>query len=502
MNTTRTASQAVTSGASKALTGTSADHGLAPIEGLGSTGQAALLLASLAGRCEQWALVEATAAVVQRPSDVKVLDRLVALELAVVDQGWVHVPRDDVRRAVASSALPSQVQQAHRVLAGLASTDATSRGWHLTHAATAPGQEAADLALVTARSLQSKGRPARARVMLERSARLALSPRDRAARLVEAAATQFALGLPIEANQLIDAADDAGMDAASASLAEVVRAAFTTGEAPRCVDGGSLETILDTLRGCALGPVAFAVLIAYAGPTVTPGIGEMAEPAWLSGAAKQSLAALRRGDPSAATRHLRQLGDELAAQGLRGVETHVRALLADSAARAGDLVTAAQQSRQATELAWATAQPEWRTRASVTGALVAAQRGEPEATRLVAQVHRTVLCEDGEARLLVELAHGVSTTAAEQWADGLRILMDVTGRVAECPALLDFGLLGHIAEAAVHTGRQDEARQVVSRVAEQSPVCERGSALSTCSTRQPCWRPRRTPRPVSRSCSR
>jgi DNA-binding CsgD family transcriptional regulator len=189
------------------------------------------------------------------------------------------------------------------------------------------------------------------------------------------------------------------------------------------------------------------------------------------------VAALQRADVPSVTRHLRAWGDQLAASGLSGVETHARALLAESAAQIGDLGTAAEQSRQAQELAWATRQRAWRMRASVTEALVAALRGTPEAPQLVEAVHRTVLCEAGEARLPAELAHAVSLTAAEEWGDAFEILVSLTAQLSECPALLGFGLLGHLAMAGLHAHRETEARQVISQVAESSAECERGSGL-------------------------
>jgi hypothetical protein len=160
-------------------------YGVSTVEGLDATSRGALLLTALAGRCEQWPLLEATTIVVQGPIDINVLVPLVAIGLAVVDQGWVHVPRDDVRRAVTARALPSQLQQAL-------------------------------------------------------AARLDFSAGDRAARLVEPAATAFALGSTSEAQQLLEAAEDAGMDAASTRLSEVARATCTIGEIPRSVDGGLL----------------------------------------------------------------------------------------------------------------------------------------------------------------------------------------------------------------------------------------------------------------------
>src|SRR3954449_13353103 len=56
-------------------------YGAPTFEGLNVAGRAALLLTALAGRCEQWSLIEATAAMAQGPIDVDVLDRLVALGL-------------------------------------------------------------------------------------------------------------------------------------------------------------------------------------------------------------------------------------------------------------------------------------------------------------------------------------------------------------------------------------------------------------------------------------
>src|SRR4051795_3564910 len=246
-------------------TATATGYGAPTFEGLNVAGRAALLLAALAGRCEQWALIEATAAMAQGPIDVDVLDRLVALGLVAVDGGWVRVLRDDVRRTVTSRALPSRLRQAHLALGGLESTDSLSRGWHLTHAASRPSHEAAELALATARALQSTGRASSARVMLEQAARLSVCSGDRAARLVEAGATAFALGSPDKAQHLLDAAHDAREGPASALLSDVVRATFTTGSRPEGVDDTQFRSVLEMLRESALGAVAFSVVVAAGG---------------------------------------------------------------------------------------------------------------------------------------------------------------------------------------------------------------------------------------------
>jgi DNA-binding CsgD family transcriptional regulator len=450
---------------------------LSAMDAVDASSRAALLLTALAGRCEQWALVQATASVMQAPIDVGVLDPLVALDLAVVDAGSVSISRDSVQRAVMSCALPSQLQQAHLALAKVATTDALSRGWHLTHAATTPSPEAAELALVTARGMQSTGRSTSARVMFEQAARLSVSAGDRAARLVEAGAAAFALGVPKEAQHLLDVAEGVGTDPASALLSQVLRATFTTGEIPSSVDGVQLETVLARLHESALGPVAFCVLVATTGSWATAALGEIEPPAWLPVAGRRALAALRDGDVPSATRNLREFADDLAGTGLRGVETQVRTLLADGAVRTGDLSSSLAQARKARELASSTHQRAWYTRASVTEALVAALRGVSEAPELVEALDRMVLSEDVEARVLAELAHAVSLMGDDEWSDAFKVLVRIGGQVSQCPAALDLGLLGHLAEAALHTRREVEARELVSRVAESSVGCESGAGL-------------------------
>jgi hypothetical protein len=119
---------AVVSGVLDTGTATPPGDSFSTFEGLNAAGLAALLLAALAERCEQSALIEATAIMVQGPVDVDVLDPLVASGSAVVDRGWVQVPRDEVRPAVTSWALPSRLRQAHLTLGELASAGAVSPG--------------------------------------------------------------------------------------------------------------------------------------------------------------------------------------------------------------------------------------------------------------------------------------------------------------------------------------------------------------------------------------
>lgn len=446
-----------------------------PLDGLEPAGETALLLAVLADGCEQWKLIEAASTAMQNPVDVHALDRIAELRLAIVDAGWVRVARDDVRRAVLTRALPSQVQRAHLALAE-SSSDALSRGWHRTQAAPTPTREAAELALATARALQAAGRWAMAQVMLEQAARLAVDPGARAARLVEAGATAFAVGSPGHAQQLLDTAEDADPDAGSTLLIGLVRSIFSAAGPSVPLDRDQVEAAVNALHARALEPVAFSVLISTSGSSPSTSPARPAVPARLPTPADEALTALQDGNLPVAMRRLRTVSEELAAAGLRGVETQARALLAEISARTGNLSIASAQARQAQELAWVTRQRGWRTRAAVTEARVAALRGIAEAPRLVEAVHRTVLCDAGELGLLADLAYALSLTMGEEWGEALDLLLHLVDRTTEYPALLTSGLLGHIAEAALHAHRESEAREVLSRVADSSAGCERGSA--------------------------
>jgi hypothetical protein len=316
-----------------------------------------------------------------------------------------------------------------------------------------------------------------AQVMLEQAARLAVGPGARAARLVEAGATAFAVGSPSHAQQLLDAAEDAEPDVGSAQLIGLLWSIFLTARPSVPLDRDQVEAAVDALHARALEPLAFSALISTSGSSRSTSPARLALPSRPPTRADEVLEALQDGNLPAAMGRLQTVSEELAAAGLRAVETQARALLAEISARTGDPSTASAQARQAQELAWMTRQQGWRTRAAVTEARVAALRGLAEAPRLVEAVHRAVLCDAGEPGLLADLAYAISLTVDEEWGDALELLLHLVDRTTECPALLASGLLGHLAEAALHAHRESEAREILSRVADSSAECERGSAL-------------------------
>ncbi|MEP6796966.1 MAG: LuxR C-terminal-related transcriptional regulator [Lapillicoccus sp.] len=436
----------------------------------------ALLVAVLAEECDQWALVQATSVVLGRKCDVDVLDPVVARGLASVDVSRVCVRSDDVRQGVTARALPSERQRVHRALAVILDDDPIASAWHWTHSARTAAAEAAELALTTARSLQRAGRPARARTMLEQAARLSPTAAMRAACLLEAGATLFALGLPRVASDLVGLAEMTGLDPDLETLAEILRVAFADPhpQGPRigCAEG---ERAARTVNGWGLTSLSFSILVAVGGSPESLTMRAGSAPGT---AALEALRALGTGDQHEAARLLAHDCRSLARAGLRGVETHVRALLAQTAARIGDLETSTGEALAARELALATEQPAWATHAALTEATVASMRGLDAGRPSVEDVERAVLIGVSPLRPLADLARAVARLSADEARDAYPVLVRLLTQTESCPELLTAGLLGYVAEAALHTGKVVECRSLISRIAVVSPACTRGAELA------------------------
>jgi len=421
-----------------------------------------------------------------------------------------------VRSAVYQSADVAARQAAHAALAEVLTDDPDRQAWHRAAAAAGPDPAiAADLA-EAARRARAIGRVSIAAAAFERAAALTPDLGRRGALLLRAAEAARELGdidlvtrllaeagrQPLTAHDrayalsLDDAcgAEPVGDPLRVRALIEAARQ-LTARDEQR--EGRDARLALDLLAAAAFrghwaglgGPAAAAVLSAADEVGADPGdplllqIQAYADPIGRGPAVLEQLAAAPPDDPEA----LYRLGT---ASSLAGDFHRARTLLGPCAARlreqqrprrlthalaagawaaimTSDYRLAEAAAEEAGRLAAETAQPLWGAASWTAQAALAALAGNQLAVgRLTARVEEVALPAGAAAPLsLVQYARGLLALGQGRHADAYDELHRIyqPGDPA-CDERNQLAAIGDLAEAAIRSGRRDQARQTLERV--------------------------------------
>ncbi len=471
------------------------------------------------GRLDE--LLAVGSAVEGTPITVDDLQPALAAHLAEVDDAFVvHLRHPLMRSALRQAATVSRRRQVHAALAGMHGRGLRGGDravWH--RAAAAIGADdgvARDLAAVAARA-RRRGAAATAVSALERSAELSTDRATRAVRLLEAAEAAVELGSPAALARLArDLADEDLPPLQRARLSWLQEAFLGAGWSgssrfPALLDvverfraDGDHEAALECLSNLGLRSwwsnpeprVRAAVLAAADRLDVDPADPRLVSVLALVGPVERGAQVLDRlagsslhQDPE----QLHLLGTAASAVGALG-----RAAVFSAAAAAGlrdqgrlgllaqalvdQAWTAAQladtrlcltASAEARAMSRETGQPRWALTADLARAAALALRGDGPAARALADEGERVLLPMGALPVLalVQLVRGVEALGAgrhpEAW-DHLSRVLDPAD-AAHHP-YVGFWLVGHLAEAGVHSGRASDVRAIA---AELAPVAER-----------------------------
>jgi DNA-binding CsgD family transcriptional regulator len=477
-----------------------------------------LLVAALDDRDAVGEVLDATERVVGVGVTLADLMPAVAARLVDVDERGMRFRHPLVRSAVHQGASLSQRHMVHAALAGVLARDPDRGVWHRAAACVAPDEGVArGLDAAAARAVRRSGVDT-AVAALERAAALSEDRVRRGRRLLDAAELAFQLGRREVVLRLLEEAEALDLDDADRQRVTWTRELFDGGPAgdvagvraltaagERAGHDGDLGRAADLLRraaakcwGAHLGEAQDAlagaldrlggldrdprlVLVsALVAPerrgadviaklsTLPFDAGGDADLARLLGNAAGTV-----GDDDAALGFLDCAVDRLRAQGRFGLLVAALAQRAWSEIYTGRLDLAERDAEESVALARETAQPLWASRADAAGALVAGLRGDRERAReLAADAERFALpSRSGTPLADVELACGLCSLTAGDFADAyarLSRVFDPADFISH--SVKRWWVVGELAEAAVHTGRVEEA---LGFVAELEPVAAR-----------------------------
>jgi DNA-binding CsgD family transcriptional regulator/tetratricopeptide (TPR) repeat protein len=438
-----------------------------------------------------------------------VFDSACAAGLVVVDVSCVRFRHPLIRSAVLGAAAKSRRRRAHSALAAVLTDQPYRRTWHQALSAVEPDESLArDLADLAAEALRRGGSEA-AVAALERAAQLTPDPARRGHRLLLAARRAFEAGRRDEVDRLLRAAQRAPLSRVDRARAAWVREIFDDGVpvaaarvmevcalARRCAEDGEPDLAVDLLLAVAMrlwwvdpGEAArerlaaaarllpaferdarVVATIALACPvTGSTDVMVALEAAHVSrcepgDARLLGVAAHLVGDAVRADELLAAAEAGLRAQGRLGLLPQLLSVRVPVCLALGDVEVAVAAAQAARRVAPDSGQPVWGISATVAAAMIAAMLGDgDEALALAAAAEREINEQQVPVLLAsVQLARGWAMLGVGRYSeayDAVRMIFEGERRTSH--GRETFAAVGCLAEVAVLSGRQDDARAVV-----------------------------------------
>ena len=442
----------------------------------------------------------------------------ISARLVDVDERGVRMRHPLVRSALHQAATLAERHAVHTAFAELLAADPDRAVWHRAAASVGPDERvASDLEDAATRAIRRSGVDA-AVGALERAAALSEDPRACGRRLLDAAELAFQLGRREVVLRLLEQAETLELDESDRERitwnrelfdggppgdAAGVRALTAAGE--RAGHADDMGRASDLLRRAAMKcwgshleeaqEALVAAIDRLGGPERDPRLilvaalaapeqrgaqviellsllpfdaGGDAELARLLGNAAGAV-----GDDERAIGFLTVGAGRLEAEGRFGLLVAALAQRAWSYVYTGRLDLAQADAEAAVRLADATGQPVWASRAASAGALVAGLRGQRDigATRSAAAERVALPTGSGTPLADVETVRAVTSLSAGDHGDAytrLARLYDPADPIFH--SVKRWWVIGELVEAALHTGRQEEARGFL---AELEPIAAR-----------------------------
>jgi len=441
-----------------------------------------------------------------------VLAPAVSARLVEVDEAEVRFRHPLMRTAIHQAASLSQRHAAHGALADALSGQPERRVWHRAASIIGPDETVASELEAAAAQAHRRGATATAVSALQRSAALS-DGRARIGRLLRAAQLAFELGRRDLALELLGKAEPLGLqaleqarvvwiresvadgilaDAASArSLAAIADRAGADGDsdlavkllcvaALRCWWADPGQTARDDIVSAAerlnmdQGDPRLLVILSFAAPVGRGAtvISRLSQPVPADGADAGAMrligmAAMAVGALDVATRSLATSAAMLRAQGRLALLARALAWQAWSDVQLANLGAAIPAAEEGAQLAQETNQPLFMATALAAQALAAALRGDREAAAaLAAGAERVALARGASAVLAAaQLARGLAALGGGSPADALQHLLRIQDPADPAyHAVLRFGTIGDLAEAARRSGEQERIRVVMDEL--------------------------------------
>lgn len=473
----------------------------------------ALLVAALDAEGSVTELLEAASSVTGASVTVRELSPAEAAGLVEVDGTGLRFRHPLVRAAINRAAPIALKRAAHRALADAYGEDPDRRAWHRAAACEGPDPETvAELQAAAARALR-RGAPALAAAALERGAELTAEAAVQGNLLLRAAETEFELGRADLAQRLLararplDLDDDMRaeltllLEAADAdSWSGPSRVASVAALASRMAKNGdperALRGFLPVARSCWWGNAAQPTrdLVVDAVERLEVPEDHPARLAILActdpvkrGAHVLDRIARMNPDPASDPTAMHLVGtaataawgfdlslpflalavDGLRAQGRLGLLAQALVSQSYAAMHLAKATLAESAADEAARLARETGQPRWAVAADLVRAILAGERGDPEAAEKIAGPAEAELLPVGAQAMLalVQLARGRGAVAHQRYSEGfdhLRRALDPSD-VGYHPFVGSWGL-SDLIEAAVHIGADDEAAALLAEL--------------------------------------
>ena len=455
-----------------------------------------------------------------QPVGVEVLEQAAAAGLIRFDDLHVRFRHPLVRASVLYQETVTRRYAANAALAEVLADQPYRRTWHRAQSITGPDDAVADELEETYKISLRRGSATGAIWALERSAQLTTDPARRGRRLLLAAELAFGLGRADLVDELLARASLTKLSRLDLARMEWLREIFNDGvpgDAGRVLElcdialeaagAGDGDLALNLLLGAALrcwwadtGPAARARVAevagrlgedAHADPRYAAVLG-VAEPVrqgepvikLLSQVVIESvtdadalrllgMAAHAVGDPVRAADFLDRSEARLREQGQLGLLPHVRGMQSPVYIELGDWARADEAAAECRRFAQETGQPIWNNSQLVNEARSEALHGDSErALQMAAEgEYSPVLRNLNDLRCCLQLARGFAMISSGRHAEAVDALLQVFDPAD--PAFHQrerFSGVMFLAEAAVHAGRRDAARAVITELEQVAAI--------------------------------
>ncbi len=482
----------------------------ARVAGLGPTARSAVVVAAAADS-NDFAEIAAAVTIAVPGSGADPLRPAVDAGVLVVSQAEVRFEHPLMRSAVYQSADADLRRRAHAAFAQVLDAQPERRAWHLAAAAPVPDEAVAAQLELAAESAARRGAGTASVAAWEQAANL--TPRAdrerRAGRLLRAAELALELGRPEQARELAGSAEPLSSAPSHLARLTLIREALSPGVpgdplrvriladlASEMIDAGQTDLSFRLVLAAAVrvwsadpGPATRDYLIAAMARLPVPpddprllAAGGFVDPARYGDLITRRIAGLRPDQLDAAA------GELAMSIHLVGADQAINAVqlaVVDGARREGKLTALPRMATQQTwnaialadwqvavpaadeavRLAIETRQPMWQAAAMTGQAMIAGMRGDDtDAERLAQHAEALVLPARISAVLCgIQFARGVTAIAAGRYDEAFDQLRRVFDRAdPSYQAVQSTWALGDLAEAATHTGRVAEAREIVA----------------------------------------
>jgi hypothetical protein len=478
-----------------------------------------VLVAAVDDREDVSEILSAASVLVGEPVRVDALEAAAAAGLLQFDQMRVRFRHPLVRSGVVQSETVSRRQAASAALASVLGGEPHRRTWHRAQAVVGPDEDLADELEGSQVMALRRGSVTAAIWALERAAQLTTDPAKKTRRLLLAAEHAFGLGRADMVDRLLSLASDSPLSELDQARMEWLREIFNDGVpgdatrvfelcdiASRAAAAGDKDLALNLLLASSLrcwwadtGPAARARVVdeterlerAIDDPRYVAILGT-AEPVLRGAAVTDRLsqfgieaisdadelrllgqAAHAIGDPVRSVDLLDRSERRLREQGRLGLLSQVLTMQILDRIELGDWARAAANAEEGQQLAHDTGQPIWDAGSAVVASVLHGLRGDNEKAQTLASEAEHYLEGRRFNNLLacVQLARGYGWIGSGHYSEAYQALRPLFDPHAPCFHLTErFHGLMLLAEAALHTGQVDDARQVVQDMEHQAAV--------------------------------